>query len=1238
MATGYEADGDSRSRCRRILGRRREAAKSCRQPQLPERPFADIMAATVVMASFTHLHVHSEYSLLDGLIRLPELAREARQAGFPALALTDHGVMYGAARFYHEAQEAGIKPILGCELYVARRLRTDRHPTRDRRSFHLTVLAENETGYRNLLQLVSRAQLEGFYYKPRVDRELVQRYAEGLVVLSGCLQGELPQALKDGDEATARQTLAWYRDVFGDRYYLELQDHNLDELATVNRGLLALAREFEVPLVATNDVHYLRATDVDAHEVLIQLQWKSTTQGRERRGYGPTYHLRSADEMAALFGHVPEALANTMVIAERCNVDLRFGERRLPDFPLPEGQTADSYLRQLCEAGAMERYGAVSEVIRERLDRELATIAAMGFATYFLIVWDLCRHARERGIWYNVRGSGAGSVVAYALRIANIDPLAHGLIFERFLNPARVSMPDIDLDLADDQRDELIRYAHERYGQDHVAQIITFGTLGARAAIRDAGRALELPLSLVDRIARMIPAIPGKPCSLDQVLTPAAADDEDSFFSAELAEAVHSDPDVRRLVESARSLEGLARHASTHAAGVVITDRPIIEYLPLHRSTHGEGDRSGLPVTQYAMKDIERLGLLKIDFLGLSTLTVLRRAAELVAEHHGVSIRLESIPLDDPAIYELLGSGNVTGVFQVESAGMRQMLREMQPRAFEHVTAALALYRPGPMRFIPDYIRRMHGQEEVTYLHPALVPILAETYGILIYQEQIIRIAQELAGYEPGKADLIRRAVGKKNQAELLKHHDAFVEGATERGIERQDAERIFELITKFARYGFNKAHAADYAMIVCQTAWFKARYPIEYMTALLSVDRHNTDKVALIATDCATNGIRILPPDVNQSQLDFTVEALPHDGSAEPRRAIRFGLGAIKNVGDAGAQAILAGRGDRPFANLDDLCRRVDLRAIGKRALEPLVRAGALDCLGSRDGILELLDRIISLSDTYHHASAVGQMSLFGDEIAPALPSLLPEITKGPGDVRQHLQWEKELTGLYLSDHPLHRVAAALPQDVTVFLGDIERSLAGTVVTFAGMVTAVRTLTTKRGDLMAFVVVEDLNGSVELTVFPRVYEATKDLWRPDVLVLVRGKVEPREDRLQVVVASAQSYAPDSLAEVEEPGASQSAEPAQRPLGQYRLSVTVPRTADDSQDLSRLEEIFRLLTSFRGQDRFALVVPRAEGMVELEFPNASTRYCVALVQELQRLVGAGAVQVTHVAHGRENGP
>ncbi|HEB64399.1 MAG TPA: DNA polymerase III subunit alpha, partial [Chloroflexi bacterium] len=765
--------------------------------------------------SFVHLHNHTEYSLLDGFSKIDKLVQRAKEMGMPAVALTDHGTMFGVIEFYNAAVKAEIKPIIGVEAYMAARSMRDRDSKKDKKSYHLLLLAENETGYKNLLKIASAAQLEGFYYYPRIDHDFLAQHAEGLICTTGCMSAEIPRAIQNGDLDKARRELDWYYEVFGpENFFFELQEHDIPELTEINKHLLDLGKRYQARYVATNDVHYVDPEDARLQDIMLAIQTGClVTDPNRMRMSGQTYYLRPPQEMERIFGHVPGALENTILIAERCQLDLGFKGYKLPQFPVPQGYDAQSYLRKLCEEGLERRYGErahTDPVVRERLEYELRIIHQMGFDAYFLIVWDLCRYAQEKGIWYNARGSAAGSMVAYTLGITMVDPLEFGLIFERFLNPGRVSMPDIDLDFPDDRRAEMMQYCAIKYGEDKVAQIITFGTLKARAAIRDVGRVLDVPLSEVDRIAKTIPNIPGKPVSIPQAL-------EEVPDFKKLYEEASRDPTkgyIKELIDTAAKIEGVVRNAGTHAAGVVITDKPIVEYAPLHRPTNNSEDVPIKTVTQFEMAIVDYLGLLKVDFLGLSTLSVMTRACQMIAKRHGREYDLTTIPTDDPASYELLSRGDTAGVFQVEGAGMRRNLMEMKPRTLEHVIAMISLYRPGPMDFIPSYIRRMHGEEEVTYTHPALEPIFKETYGIPVYQEQIMRAAVELAGYTASEADNLRKAIAKKKKKQLVKHRQKFIAGATERGIPKETATQIFDDWEEFARYGFNKCLPGDVEIV----------------------------------------------------------------------------------------------------------------------------------------------------------------------------------------------------------------------------------------------------------------------------------------------------------------------------------------------------------------------------------------------------------------------------------------
>jgi DNA polymerase-3 subunit alpha len=1192
------------------------------------------------MSDFVHLHVHSEYSLLDGLSSCQELAERAVELGMPALALTDHGAMYGTIQFYKACKAANIKPIIGMETYVAPRSRNDRHPQRDRSPYHLVLLAENNTGYQNLMRLATIAQLEGFYYKPRVDRQALEKHNDGLIVLSGCGSSELARRIRKGQHQKAREAIKWYRNVFQDRYYLELQDHDIPELAEVNDHLISLAREFGLPLVATNDAHYARQDQASIHDVLLCIQTgKTVTEPDRMRMDGQSYYLKSAQEMVNLFSHVPEALSNTLEIAERCNVDLEFGNYHLPVFEVPEGFDAQSYLRHLCEEGLHERYDEVTPNIQDRLDYELDVIHRMGFDTYFLIVWDLCRFSREENIWWNVRGSGASSIVAYSLYITNLEPLHQNLIFERFLNEGRVTMPDIDLDYPDDQRDHLIRYTIDKYGQKQVAQIITFGTMGAKAAIRDVGRALDYPLSEVDRIARLVPGGPG--VKIDAALENVP----------DLRRHYEEEEHIGRLIDTARGVEGNIRHASTHAAGVIVSDIPLVNYTPLRRPTSGSSQDQIGTVTQYTMSEAEELGLLKVDFLGLATLTAMRVACELIRDRHGVGLDLLTVPRDDPTVYNLLSRGDVMGVFQVEGQGMRRTLMKMQPKKFEHVIAAISLYRPGPMEYIDDYIDRLHDRKEIEYRHPSLEPILDETFGIIVYQEQIIRILTDIAGYTAGEADLVRRAVGKKKKKALLKHRAKFIRGAVERsGMPRETAEAIFDDIEYFARYGFNKSHAADYAVLTCQTAYLKAQYPVEYMTALLTVERNNTDKVSRFIDECRRLNIEVLPPDVNVSELGFAIVDKKDDSPA-----IRFGMGAIKNVGEGPVEAILEARRDGgPFEDLDDFCRRVDLRQVNRRALESLIQVGTLRPFGKRSQLLPIVERIIGLSSSLHRAQDIGQLSMFGDATGVHLAAeetILPspdEVAEVPQ--KRILAWERELLGIYVSEHPLTRIIARLDDVLSGSVGTLDEETSGEQVTLAGMVQRVYRHTTRKGDEMAFVTLEDARGTCDVVVFPSVWRETKNVWQPEQIVVVNGKVDSsRRDepsllcswvkRPEEVTAASKpssrgqkdrptnpppapppNYAPPvrSAAEPTEPSA----------IRPRTVHVTLQRTDEQAQDKRMLRRVHELLTACNGPDHFVIRLSGGcSGDVELRFPNKATSCSPKLLADLEALLGKDAVQV-----------
>lgn len=1119
------------------------------------------------MSSFAHLHCHSEYSLLDGLSRINELVQRAVELNQPAIALTDHGAMYGTMPFYRACKSAGVKPIIGIETYLAARTMADRDPQLDKNRFHMLLLAQNQTGYLNLLEIATASQLEGYYYKPRIDRPFMSRFSDGLIATTGCMAGEIPQAISLGRMELAHQLMGEYLDIFGkDRLFVELQEHSIPELSDINKKLIEMAPRYGLQhnFLATNDVHYTRAEDADPHQVLLCIQTSSTLSQPKMTFSDRDYYLKSYDEMLRLFKGYPQdivlnSLQNSLRIADMCSITLDFEGYHLPTFDVPEGFTPQTYLRRLCEQGLVWRYGENraqhDDALRQRLDHELGIISRMGFETYFLIVWDLCEWAvrsdawwetyqdpypydsysewKQNDIWFNVRGSGAGSVVAYTLGITSIDPLVNGLIFERFLNPGRVSMPDIDLDYPDDVRPQMVAYAQRRYGREKVAQIITFGTMGARAAIRDVGRALDMPLPEVDAVARLVPAIPGKPVKIENVL-----DSDHEFYSSELETRYKAEAQIRTLLDTARNLEGVSRHASSHAAGVIISDKPLQAYVPLNKPTSGEEGLGGVDrVTQWPMEVVESIGLLKVDFLGLSTLTVMRRAARLIEQRHGVSYTMDNIPYDeghvgpdsarDPKkLFDMLERGAVAGIFQVEGAGMKRLMMEMRPRRFDHIIAAISLYRPGPMENIPEYVRRMHSsiydnKDIVEYHTPALAPILQDTYGILVYQEQIIRIAADLAGYEPGEADMIRKAVSKKKKDLIDKHRIQFTDGAMARGLSREVCDAIWGDIEFFARYGFNKSHAADYAKVTCQTAFLKAHYPVEYLTAMLSVERDNTDKVRRYFAEAKNLGIDIAPPDVNLSGLDFTIE----DGA---RSRIRFGLGAVKNAGEGALNLLLEEReANGRFSSLQNLCERVDLRRVGKRALEFVIKARAFDAWGRPDQLLAGLDRLVTYSSGTHSAAASGQMSLFGAAMGPSL-KLNIDLLPADKDYKQldHkalLEWEKEALGVHVSEHPLERPLAILETHTSTKIGDIDATWSGKQVKLAGMISQLRTLNTKKGEPMAFGTLEDLDHKIEVVFFPRTWREVRNEVQIDQVMLVTGKVQTKEEQANILVDRVQT-------------------------------------------------------------------------------------------------------------------
>ncbi|HHX73332.1 MAG TPA: DNA polymerase III subunit alpha [Firmicutes bacterium] len=1051
---------------------------------------------------FVHLHTHTEYSLLDGAGRVKDTVTRAAELGMPAIAITDHGTMYGVIDFYKAAKIAGIKAIIGCEVYVAYRSRFDRDPRRDQKQHHLVLLARDREGYRNLMELVSRGFSEGFYYKPRVDHELLARYSRGLIALSACIAGEIPQALLEGREEDARRLLSFYRETFGsENFFLELQDHGLEEQKAVNPELIRLARETGTPLVVTNDLHYIRREDAYPHDILLCIQTGKTVEEENRMRF-PTaeFYLKPAEEMALLFPGLPEALDNTLEIADRCEVEFEFGKTYLPVYEVPASYHDDyEYLRELCFEGAEKIYGTpLPEHVKERLDYELKVIRQMGFCSYFLIVWDFVHYAHNNNILVGPgRGSAAGSIVAYSLGITNIDPLKYNLLFERFLNPERVSMPDIDIDFCYERREEVIQYVTEKYGADCVAQIITFGTMGARAVVRDVGRVLHMPYAEVDKIAKLIPA------ELNITIKEALEKAPD------LKELYDKDQKIRQLIDLSMTLEGLPRHASTHAAGIVISGKPLVEFVPLQKS----GDWM---VTQFPKDTVEELGLLKMDFLGLRTLTIIGETVRLIKQSTGQDVDISRLPLDDGKTYELLTQGDTSAVFQLESAGMRNVLRELKPNVFEDVIAVLALYRPGPMEQIPTFISNKHGLTPIHYLHPELEPILKETYGIMVYQEQIMQVASKMAGFSLGEADLLRRAIGKKKIEILNEQREVFVRGCLQKGHSKDLANELYDLIVKFASYGFNKSHAAAYALVSYQTAYLKAHYPTQFMAAHLTGNMLSTDKIAGYIADCKKMGITVMPPDVNVCEKNFTVAG---EGT------IRYGLAAVKNVGLGAIESIVSARregGD--FKSLRDFCARVDLRSCNKKVLESLIKSGAFDFLGAnRLQLLAILDETMSAAQTMQREKQNGQLSMFDlvedktEESAWArLHDEYPELPEP--SPRERLAMEKEALGLYLSGHPLEEYDAVLKLFPRLTaLQELEELPDGSPVIAAGMISTCKQIFTRAGKPMAFITLEDLTAEVEVVVFTSVFEKAKAALVTDSVVLVHGRISHKDEESKIL-------------------------------------------------------------------------------------------------------------------------
>ncbi|MDQ0416741.1 DNA polymerase-3 subunit alpha [Croceifilum oryzae] len=1136
---------------------------------------------------FVHLHVHSEYSLLDGAGRIEQLVQTAKANGMKALAITDHGAMYGVIPFYRACLEAGIKPIIGCEMYMSENY-LERPMLKEQKICHQLLLAESTEGYHNLIRLTTEAHLRGFHYKPRIDRSLLRKYRNGLIATSSCLGGEIPQAILQDDDEKAKRLLEEYVDIFGrEHFFLELQDHQIWEQQKVNQRLISWAKEYDLGLIATNDIHYVHQDDYQVHDCLLCIGTGKKVEDENRlRFANDQFYFKSVEEMARQFSHVPEAITNTVKIAERCDVEISFGERLLPEFPLPQVGSSSAYLRVICEKGAQKRYGELTAEIEKRLHYELDVIDQMGFADYFLVVWDLVSFAHQNQIAIGPgRGSAAGSLVSYVLEITDVDPIKYQLLFERFLNPERISMPDIDIDICYERREEVIAYVTEKYGNDRVAQIITFGTMAPRAAIRDLGRVLNFSYQEVDRMAKLIPGNPGMTLKRAFQLEP------------KLEEIYQLNPKMAQLVDYARRIEGIPRHTSTHAAGVVMSKTPLTDWVPLQEGS------DGVSLTQYAMEALEQIGLLKMDFLGLRNLSVIEKAIEMIQRDQGIQVSFEDCDYQDEATYRLLAKGETTGVFQLESSGIRKVLRELKPNHFEDIVAVLALYRPGPMEQIPRYIRAKHGLEPISYPHPALQEILLPTYGIIVYQEQIMQIAATLAGFSLGQADILRRAVSKKKKDLLDEQRKTFVQGCVGNGFEEEVGHQIYDLIVRFADYGFNRSHAVAYAVLAYQTAYLKANYPQAYLAAQLSTMMGNQGKVAEYMDEAKRMGVSILPPDIQSSRHHFTIEG----------NQIRFGLAAIKNIGTQAIDVILEAREKGPFVDLRDFCRRIDLRICNRRVLESLILCGATESLpGHRASQKEMLEEVLEKTSMAQKWGLEDQMDLFKDD-----EDLFTEepLTRNYEEValyssRERIQLEKEYLGLFLSGHPLDDYQPQYEGQITHRIHQLEEGMDGASIVLAGIVTHIKSILTKKGDPMAFVELEDQTGTVEVVIFPNTYRRVRSFLQEDQPLLIKGVYQGNNESGKCIAN--QMIQLDELNQAAEPGANQ------------QVQIFIRTHQERSEILYALKMIIK---ENYGKTPVQLVYERTKKGHSLPVHQYGVNTTLHFQKEVEALLGTDAVRI-----------
>ncbi len=1226
---------------------------------------------------FTHLHVHTEYSMLDGISRIPELVKRTKDLGMESLAITDHGTFYGVVDFYSACKEAGIKPIIGCEVYVAHGSRHDKSGG-ERSPNHLVLLARDNQGYRNLMQLLTLAHVEGFHYKPRIDKELLEKHCGGLAALSGCPSAEVPRLIAQGSMDEARRAVGWYRELFGDGYFLELQNHqHIEQLPKINEGLVTISRESGLPLVATNDAHYVHQGDAPLQDIYICIQTNTTVNDEKRlRMEEDSYYIKSPQEMALLFKDFPEAVENTQFVADMCNVDLGFEQTHLPKYPTPGGMDSLEYLSQLCWQGFRERYPRATPGEEDRLRYELEVIHQTNFADYFLVVWDIIDFARKNNIMYGVRGSAAGSVALYCLGITIVDPLEYRLVFERFLNLERKELPDIDLDFQDDRRDEVLHYVIDRYGKENVAQIITFGTLGARAALRDVGRALAMSYGDVDRVARMVPF---KARTLEDALR----------VNPELETAYQQEEAVHKLVDTAQGLEGIVHHVSTHAAGVLIADEPLTGTVPLQRPTRGD-ESSPVLMTQFSMDPVAKLGLLKMDFLGLTNLTILDRAVKLVQESKGITIDLNRLPLNDAGTFELLSSGYTNDVFQLESAGMQRYIKDLKPSNLGEISAMIALYRPGPMEHIDRFIDAKFGRVEISYPHPSLKDLLDETYGVIVYQDQVLLILQQFAGYSLGAADIVRKAMGKKISSLMGQERDRFVAGALDKGFDRELAVQVFDLIEPFAGYAFNKAHSVSYALISYWTAYFKAHYPVEYMASVINSRLDNPEKVAGTINECFRLNIPVLLPDINRSEEFFSIDQVPATeagSTVATKPALRVGLAAIKSVGEGAVRPLVADRKENgEFGSIDDFCRRAGSRSLNRRTLESMVKAGSFDSLGTRGSLLTVLDQIVATAQAEARARESGQTSMFGGPSGSSLPEA-PGIVLDSSDAtgQEKAAWERELLGVSLSYNPLRELAKEAGSGAVTSLEQIDEDAKGQVISVAGSAASITYRETREQKRFLIVGLELVDGPLEVVVWPDVLERTKDAWREGSLLNITGKLRFQGDgpslvcqkveSLQVGRAVNESEGPPSspastALEVEEPANRQPVERKAGPLaaqngsvdngqgqrqsyqngaaengngrrvsegpgngmaasesGGRTVSIDVMETEDASADAHLLREVVGVLLEYPGSDKIRLQIHTGGHRVVMDLPTVSTGYCTTLQERLETLLGHNKAEI-----------